>query len=189
VSTPAELVHPPRTFKAKVCLLGARGVGKTSLVRRFVLNTFDDRYVATIGTKVSKKEIPVQSPSETPWSVDMTVWDIMGEKGFRELLKEAYFFGAQGLLAVADVTRHETIEDLDDWIEGALRGIGNVPVVVAANKTDLLAEGKGLPEALQRYVRRIGADCVPTSAKAGLGVEACFRALAGHITADRTAVV
>src|SRR3990170_5444557 len=132
-----------KQYKVKVCLVGEKAVGKTSLIRRFVLNTFDDRYITTIGTKVSKKEITVWKPEEgIEWAVDMTVWDIMGEKGFRELLKDAYFFGAQGVLAVADITRQRTLEDLDDWIDGVFRVVGKIPVMIAVNKVDLLTEAQ-----------------------------------------------
>jgi GTPase SAR1 family protein len=69
-------------MKVKVCLVGESAVGKTSLVRRFVLDEFDDRYISTLGTKVSKKEIIVEGENgHEPIMVDLTIWDIMGEKG------------------------------------------------------------------------------------------------------------
>src|SRR2546428_898478 len=86
-------------MKVKVCLVGEGAVGKTCLIRRFIQDQFDDRYISTLGAKVSKKEIKVDG-ANGGMDVDMTIWDIMGEKGFRELLKEAYFHGAQGVLAV-----------------------------------------------------------------------------------------
>src|SRR3972149_6589742 len=94
----------PKHVKAKICLVGDVAVGKTSLIKRFVHDQFEDRYISTLGAKVSKKEIVIQGNGAAV-DVDMTIWDIMGEKGFRELLKEAYFHGAQGVLAVCDVTR------------------------------------------------------------------------------------
>src|SRR5437870_2058230 len=100
-------------MKVKICLVGEGAVGKTCLIRRFIQDQFDDRYISTLGAKVSKKEIKVDGPNGG-MDVDMTIWDIMGEKGFRELLKEAYFHGAQGVLAVCDVTRKETLDDLED---------------------------------------------------------------------------
>src|SRR5436190_1477902 len=81
-----------KRMKVKVCLIGEAAVGKTSLIRRFVLDNFDDKYIQTLGTKVSKKELASPSPDGTgELKIDMTIWDIMGQKGFRELLKEAYF--------------------------------------------------------------------------------------------------
>ncbi len=81
-------------MKVKICLVGEGAVGKTCLIRRFIQDQFDDRYISTLGAKVSKKEIKVDGPNGG-MDVDMTIWDIMGEKGFRELLKEAYFHGAK----------------------------------------------------------------------------------------------
>src|SRR5207247_2459493 len=83
------------------------------------MNMFDEQYITTIGTRVSKKEVQVSlATQDLHLQVDMMIWDIMGEKGFRELLKDAYFYGANGILAVADLTRRRTLDDLDDWIDG-----------------------------------------------------------------------
>ncbi|MFQ5885522.1 MAG: hypothetical protein ACE5IO_10540, partial [Thermoplasmata archaeon] len=68
-------------MKLKVCLVGERAVGKTSLVRRFVQDEFDDRYIRTLGTKVSKKKLKVErSDEDREYHINMTIWDIMGEK-------------------------------------------------------------------------------------------------------------
>ncbi len=125
-----------KRMKVKVCLVGEAAVGKTSLIRRFVLDNFDDKYIQTLGTKVSKKEMVVQGPEVSgDLKIDMTIWDIMGQKGFRELLKEAYFYGAKGILAVCDVTRKKTLEDLDDWIEGVYSVTGKVPIEFLATRS------------------------------------------------------
>ena len=99
-----------RRMKMKICLVGEAAVGKTSLIRRFVLDDFDDKYIQTLGTKVSKKELTLPSSvGDSELKVDMTIWDIMGQKGFRELLKEAYFYGAKGIIAVCDVDRKSVV--------------------------------------------------------------------------------
>src|SRR2546422_1261701 len=104
-------------IKTKVCLVGEAAVGKTSLIRRFVQDEFDDRYITTLGAKVSKREMTFESRDRTKIHMDMTVWDIMGEKGFRDLLKEAFFHGAKGVVAVCDLTRYSTLKELDDWVQ------------------------------------------------------------------------
>src|SRR5207249_10919323 len=99
-----------KRVKSKVCLVGEKAVGRTCLGRRFVMNMFDEQYVTTIGTRVSKKEVHNSLPTlRSSDQMDMTIWDIMGEKGFQELLKDAYFYGANGILAVADLTRRRTL--------------------------------------------------------------------------------
>src|SRR5205809_2977550 len=128
-------------MKVKICLVGEGAVGKTCLIRRFIHDQFDDRYISTLGAKVSKKEVVVASPrGDAEIAIDMTIWDIMGEKGFRELLKEAYFHGAQGILAVCDVTRKQTLEDLGEWVAAVVKVTGNVPIEFLANKADLKDE-------------------------------------------------
>ena len=172
-----------KTLKTKVCLVGEKAVGKTSLIRRFVLNTFDDRYLTTIGTKVSKKEVNVWLPEEgLEVAMDMTIWDIMGEKGFRELLKEAYFFGAQGVLAVCDATRFRTLEDLDDWVDGVFKVGGHVPVLIAVNKMDLSAEAEFSQREVEQVADGFGAHFLYTSAKTGESVEKCFTDLGAVIS-------
>ncbi len=78
-------------LKAKVCLVGDLAVGKTSLIRRFVLDAFEDRYQTTLGAKVTKKVLQIFMPEEgVDARMDLTIWDIMGQPGFQELLREAY---------------------------------------------------------------------------------------------------
>ena len=173
-------VAPEKHIKAKVCLVGEVAVGKTSLVKRFVLDTFDDRYIATVGTKVTKKTVPVLWRG-VPARMDLMVWDIMGEKGFRALLKEAYFEGCQGLLAVCDVTRKETLYDLNNWIQLTKKQVGNVPIVFLGNKIDLEDRVAVTEEDLDRLAGIHSAPRHSTSAKTGAGVEASFRALASAI--------
>src|SRR5438132_12920003 len=114
-------------MKVKVCLVGEGAVGKTCLIRRFIQDQFDDRYISTLGAKFSKKEIRVDGPNGGI-DVDMTLWDIMGEKGLRQLRKEAYFHGPPGVLAVCDLTRKATLDDLGDWLAAVVMVSGTVPI-------------------------------------------------------------
>ncbi len=168
-------------MKAKVCLVGEAAVGKTSLIRRFVLNAFDEKYVTTLGANVSKKEITVEIPErDLLVNMDMVVWDIMGEKGVRDLLKEAFFHGAQGILAACDITRYSTLRELDDWVQSVFNVCGDVAVVYAVNKTDLKEEAMvffGDREA-EISAEAFDAPFFYTSAKTGENVQAAFNELA-----------
>ncbi|TLZ60897.1 MAG: GTP-binding protein [Methanobacteriota archaeon] len=171
-------------MKVKVCLVGEGAVGKTCLIRRFIHDQFDDRYISTLGAKVSKKEVVVLNPrADGEISLDMTIWDIMGEKGFRELLKEAYFHGAQGILAVCDITRKETLMELNDWIAAVDRVTGNIPVQFLANKADLRDQAKITPGDVKALADTHKSPFLFTSAKTGDNVEAGFLRLAEMIAA------
>ena len=167
-----------RRLKTKVCLVGEQRVGKTSLVRRFVKDEFDDRYITTLGVKTSKKELTLRFPGRGELQIHLAVWDFMGQEGFRDLLKDAYFIGARWILAVADVTRRSTLEALGPWIETVRSVAGNVPLVLAANKADLSGEVAYSDEELSRFAATYGAPFLRTSAKTGANVEAAFGRLA-----------
>ncbi len=172
-----------RHLKSKICLVGEKAVGKTSLIRRYVLNMFDEQYVTTIGTRVSKKEARVFLPErDLLVDVDMQIWDIMGEKGFRELLKEAYFYGANGILAVADLTRRKTLDDLDDWIDGVEQIVGKVPLLIAVNKSDLASSATFGEKDVEQVARAFECPYVLTSAKSGEHVEDAFRRIGQMVT-------
>ncbi len=166
-------------MKAMLCLAGTSAVGKTSLICRYVRNEFDDRYLATIGTKVSKKEVVVRHPIDgDPLPVDLMVWDIMGQMGFRELLEEKYFQGAQAILAVADITRPDSLDDLYIWIDQIDRIVGPVPIVLAVNKVDLAGKERLDESQLHKFTHAFGCDALRTSAKTGENVEEAFQRLA-----------
>ena len=166
--------------KAKVCLVGDIAVGKTSLIKRFVLDTFDDRYIATIGTKVTKKTVPCVWRGR-PATIDLVIWDIMGERGFRQLLKESYFEGAHGVLAVCDLTRRDTLTDLYGWIDLVRANAGDVPFVFLGNKEDLRAKVVVQEEELAAIAETHGASYLFTSAKTGVNVERAFESLAKEV--------
>ncbi|HEY7588008.1 MAG TPA: Rab family GTPase [Thermoplasmata archaeon] len=176
----ASAATTQRHVKSKVCLVGDVAVGKTSLIKRFVLEQFDDRYVATVGTKVTKKTVNVTWKGQ-PATLDIMVWDIMGEKGFRALLRDAYFEGAHGVIAVCDLTRKDTFYDLDNWVQMVRKQVGEVPVVFLGNKADLTERLVVTQEELARMGGIHSAKVFLTSAKTGQGVNEAFQALADAI--------
>ena len=75
-----------KNVEKKVCLLGDYGVGKTSLIRRFVYNAYDDRYLSTLGVKVSKKDMVIKDFKKKPFfkvNLTLLIWDLVGHKGLQ----------------------------------------------------------------------------------------------------------
>ncbi len=172
-----------KDIKLKICLVGEGSVGKTSLIRRFVFDEFDDAYISTIGTKITKKEVKLRHPSKNEdYNAIMLIWDIMGQKGFRQLLQEAYFYGAQGLIAVCDITSKHSLQELKGWIDSAFSVTGKVPVIFLGNKIDLSdkAEFKlnELSEFASKYER---SNAYTSSAKTGENVGEAFETLGKEI--------
>lgn len=171
-----------KSLKTKVTLVGDKAVGKTSLIRRYVTDQFDDWYLLTLGTKVSKKTVEVSFPErDLVAHLEMNIWDIMGQAGFREVTKGAYFYGARGILAVVDITRRDTLENLGDWIAAVEEVAGPVPAVLAVNKSDLVGPHAFGPSDVEAVASDLKCEYVLTSAKTGENVEESFRRLATRV--------
>lgn len=174
-----------RNIKMKVCLIGEFAVGKTSLIQRYVYDTFTDRYIQTIGAKITKKALMLHYPElNTDLDVDLTIWDIMGERGFRELLKEAYFHGAQGLLAVCDLTRQDSFYELPTWIRAVEKVAGSVPIVFLGNKVDLVDDLTVEEDDMKMMGQSYDSSYLMTSALTGQNVETAFLDIAQRIAGE-----
>ena len=158
-------------IQKKVCMLGAFGVGKTSLVSRYVHSVFSDRYLTTIGVKIEKKSVDVSGEQ-----MDLVIWDIYGEDDFQKV-HMSYVRGASGYLLVADGTRRATLDTARSLQDAAQRTVGAVPFILVLNKSDLIGQWD-LDEGDVSQLARHGWQIVRTSAKSGQGVEQTFAALA-----------
>ena len=162
-----------RHFTKKIILIGDGGVGKTTLIRKFVYDMFDDKYIQTIGTKVSKKKVVFLNLNT---DCNLMVWDVQGQRN--DPLLTRYFAGAEGALFVCDVTRQQTLENLPEWISDFHTACGKVPIILLGNKADLLDQAQfGEPD-IKALAQRYGADAYTTSAKSGTNVEKSFYDLA-----------
>lgn len=151
----------------KVILLGLFGVGKTSLIKRFVHQKFDENYLTTIGVKVDKKVINIHGIE-----LSMLIWDIAGESSHKKV-PQTYKLGSNGILYVFDVTRPASYENIHSELAELNKLLPNVPIQIVANKIDLLDE-----KSIQNIVDNIGlTDIIGTSAKTGEGVEKSFEQL------------
>ena len=122
-------------FKRKICLIGDGGVGKTSLIRKYVLDQFDDSYLETLGTKASKKRIKYKINEDYIIDLNLVIWDIMGQREFRNIQVMAYK-GANAALIVCDVTRKETLYNIAFWQMDLYRVTREIPIIILANKYD-----------------------------------------------------
>ncbi|HKW43051.1 MAG TPA: Rab family GTPase [Thermoplasmata archaeon] len=172
--------------KRKILLLGDGGVGKTSLIRRFVVDKFADEYITTIGTKVTKKDLRIESPGRV---TDLTfmIWDVLGQKGYKGI-QESSFHGAKGALLVYDVSRPETAQSLQDyWIPHLIAITNAIPIVVVGNKVDLVDSRRDASDALDELKDALETPGFLSSAKTGDNVEETFTALAKAVIAESEA--
>jgi small GTP-binding protein len=160
----------------KVCMLGDFGVGKTSLVSRFVRNTFSDRYLTTVGVKVDSKEVDLGARG----TVRLVVWDIAGKSAL-DTLNMSYLRGAGGLLLVADGTRETTLRTAIDLLLQSRSLLPDAHAVLLVNKLDLIERWEVAPLTLAELRKTL--TVVETSALSGDGVEQGFIELATGLRA------
>jgi small GTP-binding protein len=163
-------------IQKKICMLGATGVGKTSLVSRFVLSLFSDTYLTTIGVKVDKKTVSADGTDVT-----LMLWDIYGQDEF-QTVRTSYLRGASGYLLVADGTRQLTLDTARELQHTAEGVIGKVPFVLVLNKSDLADDWRVDDRALWKMAED-GWSVIKTSAKTGAGVDDAFMKLTQRMIA------
>jgi len=161
----------------KIVFLGEGAVGKTSLVGRYVYDSFEGDYLATIGTDIHVKIVNVVDTI-----AKLVIWDIAGQDSFAQL-RRAYYMNASGAFFVFDTTRPETIERIDEWLNALFTVTGKIPLVLLENKVDL--ESAITAEVKDAVKKKHGVPIIPTSAKEDRNVEEAFREMTRNIL-DKT---
>ena len=160
-------------FLFKIVFLGEGAVGKTSLVGRYVYDSFEGDYLATIGTDIHVKMVNVDDTV-----VKLVIWDIAGQDNFAQL-RRAYYMNASAAFFVFDTTRPETIERVDEWLNALFTVTGKIPLVLLENKVDLES---AIEDAVRDVVKtKHGVPIIPTSAKEDTNVEEAFREMTRDI--------
>src|SRR5881397_3743876 len=119
-----------RKMQLKIVLVGERRVGKTSLLERYLKNHFAEAYTGTLGGRVYPTDLEVGLEGEDIALAHIAFFDLMGEHSVRQVFAEPFFFGTQGVLAVCDVERPDTLHLIKDWMEVMTKIAGPVPVGV-----------------------------------------------------------
>lgn len=160
--------------KKKICLVGDFSVGKTSLTQKFVNDVFSEEYLTTIGVKIDTAEVG---------DTKLVVWDVAGRDSLSSI-NSNYLVGASGVILVADGSRPRTLTDLNEIWRIVEQRIGDVPAVVALNKSDLEEFQVGLTQVEQQaeqtgasIIHQKGWPVLHTSAKDGSNVSELFETL------------
>lgn len=161
-------------IQKKICILGASGVGKTSLIKQYVEGIFSEKYLTSIGVKIDKKIVELDSSS-----VQLMIWDIEGIDRYCGF-QEKYLRGASAFIIVADRTRSQSlIEGID--IFNMAKNVANIPGILALNKNDLATTWHWSEQELSD-IKAPFSESFDTSAKSGDGVENMFSYIAKIIT-------
>ena len=160
----------------KICIFGDGGVGKTTLIRRYLTGVFNEGTNMTIGVDFHVKFLNIDGKN-----VSLQIWDFAGEDRFRFLLP-SYVRGASGGIFMYDVTRYSSLKNLQNWFDvfnGAAKSQQfQLPVLMVGSKIDLIHKRTVERE----HAKQLAQNCqcmgyMECSAKTGLNVEQIFQVI------------
>ncbi|MFW9898303.1 MAG: Rab family GTPase [Candidatus Thorarchaeota archaeon] len=181
------------SYRGKVILLGDAGVGKTSLLARYVDGIFRSEYIQTIGANFLIKEVDLSNVIDKlniedeeliskikEHKVVIFYWDIGGQHD-KLFANEYYFIQAVGAMVVYNVDNRETYNNLDFWISKMKELSGEIPYIIVGNKIDLYDKKVVQTEELEKKAKEYGVNYFETSAKLNDSVDAAFEDLSIQI--------
>lgn len=171
LSTRKEGKLPKGSFTAKLILTGDYGVGKSSLIKRFIENDFTEDYISTIGVQISKKSIEMDENT----TVNFVLWDIGGQAESMTPYRHRFYEGASAAFIVIDRTRPNNLESVSKWYKDIRASIPTeIPIVIVGNKSDLTDELVISNEEIKVVAKSLGFHHISTSAKTSENVNEAF---------------
>ncbi|MHA1706593.1 MAG: Rab family GTPase [Promethearchaeota archaeon] len=171
-------------IKRKIIILGEGGVGKTTLLHRYVSNIFVDSTKMTIGTDFFIKKVDIFNDNADKYQLTLLLWDFAGQERFRFILNE-YIKGAEGIILAFDLTRIATLYRIKNWIgllkESGVWGDPKTKFFLLGTKRDLINDDQHpiSQDQIEEFKEKFNADSYfESSAQSGLGVEEFFRYVA-----------
>ena len=161
-------------YAYKLILGGDGAVGKTSMVHRFVEDSFETDYKSTIGTSIMKKECEFEGLAS---KVRFVIWDLAGQSQFKRI-RQSYLTNAEAGILVYDVTRKDTFDNINIWHKEIKEVTENISLLLVGNKIDLENERVISSQEGQKLAERLGLSYIETSAKTGENINDAFRTLA-----------
>lgn len=161
-------------YAFKLILGGEGGVGKTSMVHRFVEDAFQTDYKSTIGTSIMKKECNFQGLES---KVRFVIWDLAGQAQFKRV-RQTYLSNAEAGILVFDVTRKETFDKLENWFNEIKEVSTKISLILVGNKIDLEDQRVVSLEQGEEIAKKLNLSYIETSAKTGENINDAFNMLA-----------
>ena len=164
-------------YKYKIVFLGNQSVGKSSMIHRFIYDSFDESYQATIGIDFMSQKMYVEDKI-----IILNLWDTAGQERFKSLIP-SYIKDSAVAIVCYDVTNRESFQSVEKWIEDArnLRE-DDVLLILSGNKCDLADARQVSTEEGEEYARKMDLMFFETSAKTGINIKNLFYELAKKLT-------
>ena len=162
----------------KLILLGDISVGKSSIIGRYIDNSFSDDYQCTLQVEMKTKIIDIDLDTK----VKMNIWDTVGQEKFRNLTKQ-YYRNCQGAIIVFDLTRKDSFDGVQKWIDDLEDYNANIPILIVGNKSDLIKEREVNNDDIEMFVKN-KYKYYDVSAKNGSNISLAFDKIRREIIED-----
>ncbi|XP_042287818.1 ras-related protein Rab-6A isoform X1 [Thunnus albacares] len=174
MSAAGDFGNPLRKFK--LVFLGEQSVGKTSLITRFMYDSFDNTYQATIGIDFLSKTMYLEDRT-----IRLQLWDTAGQERFRSLIP-SYIRDSAAAVVVYDITNVNSFQQTTKWIDDVRTERGSdVIIMLVGNKTDLADKRQITTEEGEQRAKDMNVLFIETSAKTGYNVKQLFRRVAAAL--------
>ena len=166
-------------IKLKIIVAGAKDVGKTTLIRRFVSGKFDINTLSTIGVDFMTKNLTIDGRE-----VHLSIWDFAGEEKFRVLFP-SYVSGASGALILYDITSQKSFNELADWLKLINSASGKILKLLIGSKADLASQRQISEEDAKKFREtHTIQEYLECSSKSGQNVDKIFETITRAILAS-----
>ena len=157
----------------KVVLVGESGVGKTSIINRYLNNTYNENQKSTFAPKFKNKVLKYPEYNK---SISFDIWDTAGQEAYRSITKNFYVNAAIGIM-VYDIRNRESFENIKKYWSQQLKdsGVQNIVLAIAGNKCDIFNEEEVSENEARQYADSIGAVFQLTSCKENIGIDELFK--------------
>jgi Ras-related protein Rab-23 len=159
-------------FVFKITVIGDGAVGKTSLIKKYTKGSFEKDYIKTIGAQFSKYDEEIEGDN-----CKLFFWDIAGQREF-DFMRPTFYKGSKAAIIVFSHTDEDSFNRIPEWHDDIKSHVGDLPIVLFGNKTDLVKEEETDNENIQKILKDRGfLGYYKTSAKTGSGVYEAFQAI------------
>ena len=153
----------------KILILGDSGVGKTSILIKYINNKFDESHIATIGVDYMDKTIKYKNIN-----VKLQIWDTSGQEKFRSIARN-FYRNSDAIFIVFDLNNKDTYNSIKQWINDVEEYCPNIKKILLGNKSDL--EKNVSEEIIKNFAKENNLQYFETSAKNGTNIKEAFKAM------------
>jgi small GTP-binding protein len=173
-------MNDPQKFRFKIAVIGDGQVGKTSLIKRFTQSTFEKDYVKTLGAQFSKYDKKIEGDEAR-----LIFWDIAGQEDFL-FLRPSFYRESSAAIIVYSLEENElgkkSFDHITNWYDNIQKFCGIIPIIIFANKVDLVEEDDYDNSKIQEIVDKMGfLGYYLTSAKTGQRVNGAFNSIISNL--------